>query len=161
MSNFFDNETVFCQVTSKTGYWRLYDFTPQKCKHKSFTRQILVDWNLRSFFSSEKDKFLVIDSYHICLNPVKNSSNSGIDSGVVSQSATNSETDDTSQDCFAVFSANKWTTRITLARIFASFRKSSTDHGACDGTAICLSTLGISDSWHSNPLKACGQGLGA
>ena len=100
----------------------------------------------------------MIDPYHICLNPVKNSSNSGIDSGVVSQSATNSETDNTSQDSFAVFFANKWTTRITLARIFASFGKSSTDHGAGDGIGIRLSTLGISDGWYSNPLKVCGQG---
>ena len=101
----------------------------------------------------------MIDPYHICLNPVKNSSNSGIDSGVVSQSATNSETDNTSQDSFAVFSANKWTTRITLARIFASFGKSSTDHGAGDGIGVCLGTLGVSDGWYSNPLKVCGQGV--
>ena len=101
----------------------------------------------------------MIDTYHICLNPVKNSSNSGIDSGVVSQSATNSETDNTGQDGFAVFPANKWTTRITLARIFASFGKSSTDHGTGDGTAIRLSTLGVGDGWYSNPLKVCGQGV--
>ena len=46
----------------------------------------------------------MIDPYHSCINPVNNSSNSGINSGKVSQSATISETDNASQDGFVFFS---------------------------------------------------------
>merc|ERR1719219_1448408 len=90
---------------------------------------------------------------HVSLNPVQNSSCSCIDSRIVRESTSNAKTNNTSQYSFAIVSANKWTTRITLTRIFSSFGESSTDHGISD-SIVSLVTLFIGHSWYSNPLKS-------